>query len=425
MITMPDSNHPRWTFLNPLKEVLAPTSARTWVLFFFGSLMAWLAFPFLRVAAFSMIALSLPLMVALMVSVISDYSGQPRSHAWIVALAIGWMVMLVSISLARLPKRNSDEALLTEVALQGMTQGINPYSRDYRGTQLDTWVGDLREFGGVHPVATRYIYLPGHLVLSMPFYVILKKISGWYDQRVVYLAAYLMLVGLSWWSLRVSPLRDPLVLSLALNPFLFFVFNGFNDLLVLSLLSVAGFAMATRRLSAAAVILGLAIATKQSAWVLAPFFLLALHQAGQSKWSSTLRCVAITVGVALLVLLPFVIWSPADFYDDTIRYFTSGSPFSNAGEGISGLLRAISPNSPGPFPFWTWQVFFSLPIVVTLLWRSRIRPSTQKYFFFSALALSAAWFFSRYFLPAHMSVIIILITLSFLIGEVERTNKSL
>jgi hypothetical protein len=65
-------------------------------------------------------------------------------------------------------------------------------------------------------------------------------------------------------------------------------------------------------------VLGLAAATKQTAWVLVPFLILAARDGtGRPAWRRA------TAGIGLVVIpvvLPFLLWHPAAFVEDVVKF---------------------------------------------------------------------------------------------------------
>jgi hypothetical protein len=65
-------------------------------------------------------------------------------------------------------------------------------------------------------------------------------------------------------------------------------------------------------------ILGLAAATKQTAWVLVPFLVVSARDAsGRPAWRRILGGIALVV---LPVVLPFLLWHPSAFVEDVVKF---------------------------------------------------------------------------------------------------------
>ncbi len=416
-------------FVDPFRDELRPISVRTWIILFGGPTFVFLSldYPFIKISLAARLVAALPVAAAVVASLLVDYGVIRRRRSAVTIFVIAWMVCLLAASIVSAPKNAlHDELLQTETALEGIEQGINPYQRDYTGTLVETWLGNLRHLSwvnGEHPALHHYVYLPGLLVLSLPFHALIH-LTGWYDQRIVYLIAFVILLVLAWRALARSPVREPLLLLLVLNPLNRAIFVGLNDLPMLLLLAITGFAIIRRRFLLAAAAYGLALVTKQPAWFTVPFVLPLLVQRVRAAGQSWPRTLGVMAGVALAVALPFVLWSPSAIYDDTIGFFTSGRSYPIIGEGLGELLVQIGIVGRGdPYQFWPFQLIFALPTIIVLALWVRRQPTLQRAFLAASLSLTVVWFFSRYFLLGHVTVITILMMLAFLIGEAERTAE--
>ena len=237
--------------------------------------------------------------------------------------------------------------------------------------------------------------------------------------------AYALLVFGSWWSLKRSPVREPLTLAFALNPFFMNVTYGFNDLLPVALLALTGFLLVRRKFIGTAIVYGLALSTKQTMLLTLPFVLPALLRACRSRVRSWTVVFAVLSATVAAVMLPFFLWSPARFFDDTVRFFLSSTAYPIHGEGLSGLLiRTGAVTSTQYFPFWIFQAIGTIPLYVYFMRRARRTTSYHAPFFAAAVTIGVFWFLSRYFLTSHAHVIILLIILSFVISEAQRSHDA-
>lgn len=414
-------------FFQPLQEVVAPVSVRSWMLLILGTSFAALVRPYLAVSVQAMALLSLPLAAACIGSVGADYA-RARSGTWTTATALTWVLGLMVLSMLRVPAyRYHDELLLTKVALTGIDQGINPYRRDFRGTEFDAWIGNATQdswINGRHPAATTYVYLPGHLLQSMLFYQLTTRLFHWYDQRLVYIVALAAVLAMLWRALRRSPVREPLLLLFTFSPFMAMNFYGINEWTMLAWLLASALLFVYDRSYAAAAALGVALATKQLSAFAVVFFLPLLFVRISRSRGSPIVAVGVLALVAVAVVAPFVVWSPRDFAVDTLGFFTRDVTYPIAGEGVGGLLLKIGAVGPAdPFPFWIFQILFTAPLLVAIGWWLLHNQTVRNTLLATALAFAAVGFFWRYFLPAHVNVAVIIGMLAFLVGEAERTRQ--
>src|SRR5207245_9550478 len=98
---------------------------------------------------------------------------------------------------------------------------------------------------------------------------------------------------------------------------------GDNDLAMVALLLGALVAAQRRRFLLMGLLLGLAVATKQHALLAAPFIVWWALARGASL-PVVARSAASGMAALVAVLLPFVLWSPHAFIQDTVVFVTGG-----------------------------------------------------------------------------------------------------
>ncbi|MCS7003428.1 MAG: glycosyltransferase 87 family protein, partial [Dehalococcoidia bacterium] len=158
--------------------------------------------------------------------------------------------------------------LEADLALAWLFEGKNVYQQSWRGT----WVEMAYPNG---PGLSSYPYLPFAFLSGAPFYLATQHLWGWYDHRLVYLAAYAVILALGAFVARGYSERLSLLALLALNPILANdMIYGFNDMLVVALLVAAFWAYQRGRWLLGGVMIGLAVATKGTVWPILPFIAL-------------------------------------------------------------------------------------------------------------------------------------------------------
>ena len=94
--------------------------------------------------------------------------------------------------------------------------------------------------------------------------------------------------------------------------------TGGDDLPVLALMLLAVVLAGQERPVGAGIALGIAAATKQTAWILVPFLVAAMAQANDRRTAAKLA------GAAAAVVLPvvgaFAAWNPGGFWEDAVRF---------------------------------------------------------------------------------------------------------
>jgi hypothetical protein len=201
------------------------------------------------------------------------------------------------------------ETLLTEEAAAALVRGENPYAVSYEEGPLGRWPSE----NWLH-----LPYLPGILVFGLPH--ALDGHAPLADARVIFLTASTAVTLLA---LRLSKGTADHVLTaamvlLALPTGARYIVGGGDDIVVLALMLLGLVLSASSQPVAAGITLGLAAAIKQTAWPLIPFLLVAVRdQSGRREGG---RALAGAGAVLVPVILPFLIWEPAAFIEDTVLY---------------------------------------------------------------------------------------------------------
>jgi len=234
------------------------------------------------------------------------------------------------------------EAIVTEEAANALLDGQDPYAATYTNGPL-----------AARPAGTKthFPYLPAMLVFGLP-----RAAGGnhpWTDARLAFAAATLGLAGLAlrrWKTDAGTRLRAFQVLAVLPTGALLMATGG-DDLPVLALLLLTLVLAAEGSLLPAGVALGLALATKQTAWVLLPFIgtAIVLRYGSRAR-----RFGAAAAAVALPVIVAFVAWSPGAFWEDAVRFPlglgqastaaatpTVGSVLVDAFPGLRALLTVL------------------------------------------------------------------------------------
>jgi glycosyl transferase family 87 len=230
------------------------------------------------------------------------------------------------------------ETLLTEEAAAALIRGENPYAVSYEEGPLGQW-----------PAADwRYLpYGPGVLLFGLPH--ALGGEAPLSDARVIFLVVS---VAAAVFALRVSKISVDRLLTVAAVLLVLptgarSIVGGGEDISVLALMLLALVLSARSRPLAAGVTLGIAAAIKQTAWPLIPFLVMAARDRnGQRAGSKTLAGAG---AVLVPVVLPFLVWGPRAFIEDTVLYplglteerTLAGSPT------VGRLLNEAFPSSRG------------------------------------------------------------------------------
>jgi hypothetical protein len=261
-----------------------------------------------------------------------------------------------------------DGAYQMQLARTVLMRGIDPYGFNYVGTGLERapWNQPFP-----NPSLHHLDYWPGTIVLPLPLQAAFQGVLGWWDERI-----WLLLAAIAVFSLirRLAPGQGGRMAAIA-----FFLIPGHsllailgdNDLPMVALLLGAALAIGKRRFLLAGLLIGLAIATKQTSLIAVP--ILAAYAVGhQVGWRTFLRAAGVALAAVVVLLAPFVLWNAHAFVADTLLFnFASGAEaYPIQGLGLSSILlqAGIIHGARDAFPF----LLIQLPLVIAvwlLAWR--------------------------------------------------------
>ena len=342
--------------------------------------------------------LVVPLGVAALVAV-AAYRAQPRLAlaALVALLFLLPQALLILVRGADAPVQ--DSVLLTDAAAGRLLQGIDPYGHDY----IDA--AALRRFWApeipVNPLLAHYPYPPGLILLAAPLHAAgLGAAWLWLPAfAALGLAAYLA-AG------RAG------VVAVTLNPLLLLDYLSLlSDVFFLAAALAAVGLLRRRRALAAGLLVGVALALKQAAVVLLPALALLAWR------ERRLLQVAAAAAAALMVLvLPFLLWSPGAFVTDTATYFYGSGvdAFPIRGPGLPGLLltAGVIPSRWAAFP----SALLQAPVLALVLLAGglglRRRFSWPALWLWSAAVALVLFFLGRTLAPNYLTLIAVLATLA-------------
>jgi hypothetical protein len=249
----------------------------------------------------------------------------------IVEAVIGSFLFGYIIGMCFLPPMmaNDGTSLDTNAAIL-LTQGRNPYTDSSiievanRFAIQATWTTPLREGqfanridypsmeeirsvfatdlkAGQAPEFESKVSYPALSFLILVPFALLKD----YNVLPFFVLSYVLLVAIAW-KMAHSQLRPwVLLLALANIPMWSSVYGSNLDIFI-TLLIVLAWLLRNSRWSSA-LFFGLALAGKQTAWFLIPFYLILTYR--QYGWKEALGRMSIAGGVFLLINLPFMLWN--------------------------------------------------------------------------------------------------------------------
>jgi uncharacterized membrane protein len=255
-----------------------------------------------------------------------------------------------------------------------------------------------------------FAYPPFILELSLPFRAAMNAVAGWYDQRIVYLAALVALCVLSMLLTRHAESHAPLLAFLVLNPFLAMFFpHGRNDIICLVFLVAMVAAMASRRMLLAAAMLAIACGTKQFAWFYVPFFAaLLLSSAAKDRRRTLIRCGVIFPLISAAIWLPFALWDPRGLFRGIILPQGPMFPYRPRGYGVADILifwKQID-TYRDPLSLTVPAVLSASAILALGCWRAYRRAQFDETLMWCATALFVFLFFNRYVATNHFGMVL-------------------
>jgi uncharacterized membrane protein len=290
------------------------------------------------------------------------------------------LLLLLPSTLLQLGLRDStapwfftnDSTYQIELGGELLRNGENPYGHDYRGSGLErfyTFDGSVSGRVLRREVALdHFAYPPGAVITGAAWGVLPEPFD---DYRLFVLLCTLGALGAAL-AFR-APLHWRLLIGAVLvcNPIVVrSAWFGQNDAPSLLLLVLAFALITRRRFGWAAASLAGAVLLKQFALAAVPFAALMLMQAGAGR-AELKRAGAIFAGVIAAALLPFVVWDPVAFWEDTVEF--GAGTYRIVGYGLSAILvrLGVLDDREGAYPFVLVALLTWVPLTVWLLLAQR------------------------------------------------------
>lgn len=368
----------------------------------------------------------------LAIYLVSDVWLHGRGRAWGKKIAswsmVGGFIILPTLA-AMIYRQNSaphlyihDGAIQVEQAARFFLHGQNPYSVDYTNTPMANWT--FHESGlTVNPALYHLPYLPFLWLSTIPMEMFFQSIPGWYDVRLVYLVLLVASLLLILQSRLFRENSYSAAIVLALNPlFVPFFVEGRNDIVVTFWLLAALVLLNGDRFVWACLALALAIASKQTAWFMVPFFAFYVWARNENKSiAARLKLFLPSLVLLSLLIVPFVLWDAGAFWDDTIT-FQSGAggeltnyPIKSLGFGSFVVGFHLVAHNTDAFPFASFQLILGVPLLALLLWIQQRAQTLSRVVLNYALFLTFILFFSRTFNDNHLGYLVTWLIFGFLL----------
>jgi hypothetical protein len=293
----------------------------------------------------------------------------------------------------------------TEEAIKYVLAGKNPYVEDYVNTPMAEWGLDYRT------ALYHYPYLPWTFLSSAPVQLLSETLLGWYDQRFVYLTLF---VALLFVAARLVPEGDD-VFTLAWIVFSVYLLKRGKD--VWSML-----------------MLGLACASKPTAWFLVPFYLLYIVRREGFSPRHEIRALGVYLVrktfplliVLAVLVVPFALWNPSAMLDDVWRWSsgTSAVPYQITGWGLANFVLALGlvESRLDYFPFWIPELLVCLPLSLYLLRRQWKRNSLASMLYHYAFLALAFFYTSRFMNENYLGYVLAVMAMAVFVDSSQSTE---
>lgn len=377
-----------------------------------------------RIAQLSSVLIGVTFLL-LIVYILMDLKGVEENYPIKLSMVfslIFFTVIITSVSALLLRHRSAPTdyahdggVVQTEVAIEYFLAGKNPYTENY----LNSPYGELR--GPYDRGTYHYPYFPFTFLFSAPFYLLSQKVLGWYDQRFVYLPLFLLTLLLLPSFARDKSSKLFLLMIVGFNPTMATdVIVGTNDSFVFFWIVLSLFLLLRERLTLSALVLGFACASKATAWLLVPFYLLYVCRNRPMVWENSgyflARSFPLILGT-LLFILPIFLWDPTAMIDDVWHSNIGTSEYSApiSGWGFANFILALGlvESRSSYFPFWIVQVIVCLPLLAYLLKRQARHNSLHSLLIGYSLLLFAFLYLSRFFYGPYVGFTLALFALGY------------
>jgi hypothetical protein len=320
-----------------------------------------------------------------------------------------------------------DGALQVEYALAYLRDAKNPYVERYDNTPFEYYTLPGMETS-VNPAVDYFVYLPGYLLISFPLSEIFGVVGLPYDQRWVYLFAFIALLLVMPALVNRPSLKLALLAAVGLNPLITVpLIWGMNDILVLLTIVIAVAALSRGHPLLSVATFALACSLKQSAWFIAPFYFLFLFHSlpPADRLREAVRYAVVALVIAVALIGPFALWSLSDFMTDVFAYPGGGVennyPIRGFTVGVILLAAGVITSPLDPFPFWLLQLLVGLPLLLWLMrdqWRDN-RPGTM--LSNGAIFVFGLGLVSRFFNENYVGFVAVLFLIGVILNQREHT----
>lgn len=296
-----------------------------------------------------------------------------------------------------------DIILQQESAIRFLLDGVNPYATTYFGTPLEQWNYSSTE---TNPALYHFVMQPLYVIFSLPFYFVSNHTIGYFDGRIPLLFLFLSTLLMGSLLIKEKLQKSLFLILMAFNPaMLSYTLEGRSDMFMFAFLFGGLALLYKHKFSLSAILMGLAFATKQSAWPILPFYIAYIFFSTKSIFK-TLKHVGILGATFLCITLPFFMWDQKAFLDSTIFYLSGNTPHSYpiSGYGFGKVLQSLGviKDAAVYYPFHIWQLLIGIPIIFGFIRYIQRKTTVNRLLLAYGVFLFVFWYFSRYFNNSHL-----------------------
>lgn len=297
-----------------------------------------------------------------------------------------------------------DMPLQQEIAIRFLLEGVNPYAVTYFGTFLEQWHYSET---ATNPALYHFVLPPFYIISAVPFYFMSNFLFGFFDARIPLLIFFAVLLVFADRLVKDQEKKRLFLILLAFNPALLgYTLEGRSDMYMFAFLFLALFLLYKKKMFFAGISMGIAFATKQSAWLIFPFYIAYLYFQEKDIRLVTKLCAPFLISF-LIIIAPFFLWDPKAFLDSTIFYLSgaTSNSYPISGYGLGKLLNQLGliKDMYQYYPFYIWQILIGLPVLIALIKFLKKTPSVRSLIFVYGIFLFIFWYLSRYFNNSHIA----------------------
>ena len=301
------------------------------------------------------------------------------------------------------PFARNDGATQSIAAADFLLHGKNPYASDFTQTIYGSFFRG-QPAGIDYGALTHYAYPPLVPLLNIPAVWADQALHIRVDAQSLYVIVFLLLVVVLLRSTKNWSQRTKIAVLTLANPFVWmYPVAGWNDIIFITAVVCTAIAIEKRNLAVAGFSFGLALAAKQTSWLLIPLWaawLSWLSQQGKISRAQLKRAVWSAIGTAAVLYLPFVLWNAPAMYDDIVRYVSGSIPNTYPIQGITFLQYLYKWHLiASPWvrtPTYLFQLLAGVPALWLALRMIKKHLAASAWLFGSAVFILAVTLFGRF-----------------------------